>query len=344
MLLTFYVVLMAFWSFAQNTNWSTAGNIGIGTTSPAAPLHVLSVGSSVSATSQYSGNLIIQGNSGAGRSSVAGSSLEFVIPAQLDGSNPWGQGRIITVAGNTSTSDATGKMILGTRRMFDKLGVGYNNWNYGDDIVIDGAGQVGVGVLAPKAKLHIAGRVLIQGANLDYRQIEGNNLDYLQNSGQMLIGWNRSGGGGETDFISNQSGGVTGGFSFYSYSNSGVMNQLMSMQADGSIGIGTTNTNGYKVAIKGNVVATGMKVQLMDVWPDYVFDQSYKKRSLSDLEYFIKTEKHLPEIPSAEEVKDKGIDLGDMNAKLLKKIEELTLYLIEQNKQIELLKEKVKDL
>ena len=154
MLLTFSFGLMALLTYAQNTNWSTAGNIGIGTTSPAAPLQVLSVGSLVSATSQYSGNLIIQGDVGAGRSSVAGSSLEFVVPANLDVSNPWGYARIITIAGNSSNGDATGKMILDTRRMLDM-------WRYGEDLVIDGTGQIGVGVSTPRAKLHVVGKVLI---------------------------------------------------------------------------------------------------------------------------------------------------------------------------------------
>jgi hypothetical protein len=343
-LLTLTASILALSSYAQNTSWTTNGNIGIGITSPAATLHVLSGGTNLNTTSQYSGNLVIEGKSGPGRSSTAGSSLEFAVPANLDGSNPWGQGRIMTVAGNTTNSDATGKMIFGTRRMFDKLGVGSSLWNYGDDLVIDGAGQVGVGITMPKARFHVSGRVLIQGANIDSRFSEGNDLSYLRNSGQMLIGCNRSAGGGETDFISNQGSGVTGGFSFYNYNNSGVTSHLMSIQANGSVGIGTDITNGYKLAVKGNVIATSIKVQLMDVWPDYVFESNYKRMSLPELEKYVKSEKHLPEIPSAQVLTEGGIDLGEMNGKLLKKIEELTLYLIEQNKQIELLKEKVNNM
>jgi len=119
------------------------------------------------------------------------------------------------------------------------------------------------------------------------------------------------------------------------------MSQLLSIQGNGSIGIGTAITNGYKLAVKGSVVATSVKVQLMDVWPDYGFEKSYKRPSLSELEHYVNTEKHLPEMPSAQAVSKDGIDLGDMNASLLKKIEELTLYLIEQNKEIEILKEKL---
>jgi hypothetical protein len=64
-------------------------------------------------------------------------------------------------------------------------------------------------------------------------------------------------------------------------------------------------------------------------WSDYVFNDDYKLRSLSSLESFIKQNKHLPEVPSAKEVEEKGISVGDNQALLLKKIEELTLYVIE---------------
>jgi len=332
-LLTITVGVLSFTCYGQNTPWSTTGNIGIGTISPAATLHVVSAGSSTNATAQYTGNLVIQGNSITGRSAVSGASLEFVVPANTDGSNAWGQGRIITVAGTTSNGDATGKMIFGTRRYYNKTGAGVN-WHFGDDLVIDGAGQVGIGTTAPKATLQVTGTVLVKGANIDSRFAAGSNLSYLQSSGQMLIGWNRSAGGGETDFISNPGGGGTGGFSFYNYDDTGVMSQLLSIQGNGSIGVGTEITNGYKLAVKGSVVATSVKVQLMDVWPDYVFEKSYKRLSLSQLESYINKEKHLPEMPSAQAVSQDGIDLGDMNSKLLRKIEELTLYLIEKDNEL----------
>ena len=77
-------------------------------------------------------------------------------------------------------------------------------------------------------------------------------------------------------------------------------------------------------------------------WADYVFEDNYRLPSLSSVEAYITQHKHLPDIPSEAEVKEKGINLGEMDAKLLQKIEELTLYMIEQHKQIEILKEEVK--
>lgn len=77
-----------------------------------------------------------------------------------------------------------------------------------------------------------------------------------------------------------------------------------------------------------------------NVWADYVFAPDYKLRSLGDVENFINENKHLPDVPSEKEVKANGVDVGNMNAILLQKIEELTLYIIEQNKRIEKLEKK----
>jgi hypothetical protein len=77
-------------------------------------------------------------------------------------------------------------------------------------------------------------------------------------------------------------------------------------------------------------------------WSDYVFDKKYKLMSVDDLDKFVKKNKHLPNIPTADDVKNDGIDLGDMDAKILAKIEELSLYIIDQQKQIDELKKKIR--
>jgi chitodextrinase len=107
--------------------------------------------------------------------------------------------------------------------------------------------------------------------------------------------------------------------------------------ADRNIGIGTTNTQGYRLAVAGNVVAEEIKVALQVNWPDYVFKNDYELPSLKLVEEYIAKYGHLSNVPSAEDVEKNGIKLGEMNAKLLRKIEELTLYTIEQQKKIELL-------
>lgn len=100
----------------------------------------------------------------------------------------------------------------------------------------------------------------------------------------------------------------------------------------GSTGIGTTDTQGYKLAVAGSVIAESVKVKLQNTWPDYVFDTGHQLLPLSTLEKFVLKNHHLPNIPSAEQIKKEGIDVADMNGMLLKKIEELTLYLIQLKK------------
>ncbi len=112
---------------------------------------------------------------------------------------------------------------------------------------------------------------------------------------------------------------------------------------NGNIGIGTTNPGTYQLAVKGTIKTQAIKVDPTD-WSDYVFYKSYKLPSLKDVESFITEKQHLPDIPSEAEVKKNGIELGEMNSLLLKKIEELTLYMIEKDKQLEKANEKIDSL
>lgn len=113
----------------------------------------------------------------------------------------------------------------------------------------------------------------------------------------------------------------------------------------GVVSIGTNIAPaGYKLAVGGKIVAEEVVVKLQANWPDYVFGNEYKLLSLSELERFIITNKHLPEIPSASEIKTDGLKVGEMEALLLKKIEELTIYLIEADKRIDILQQKLNDL
>ena len=106
----------------------------------------------------------------------------------------------------------------------------------------------------------------------------------------------------------------------------------------GSVGIGTTNPGSCKLAVEGKIGAHEVKVTL-DGWADFVFSNDYKLKDLNEIEDFINKNKRLPEIPSESEVVESGINLGEMDAKLLQKIEELTLYMIEMNKEVKLLKQ-----
>ncbi len=100
----------------------------------------------------------------------------------------------------------------------------------------------------------------------------------------------------------------------------------------------------YKLVVAGKVLAEEVRVQSVDQWSDYVFEPDYKLRSLPEVASYIETHRHLPDIPSAAEVARDGIGLVDMQAKLLAKIEELTLHMIEQHRTIETLQRKLADL
>ncbi|GMN06256.1 hypothetical protein MTsPCn5_16450 [Croceitalea sp. MTPC5] len=102
---------------------------------------------------------------------------------------------------------------------------------------------------------------------------------------------------------------------------------------DGNLGIGTTNPGSYKLAVNGNIRAKEVKVETG--WADYVFKEDYPLPSLKEVEKHIKEKGHLINIPSAKEVQENGIHLGEMNKLLLEKIEELTLYTIQQQKELQ---------
>ncbi|SHG60353.1 tail fiber protein [Flavobacterium defluvii] len=119
-----------------------------------------------------------------------------------------------------------------------------------------------------------------------------------------------------------------GGIRFGDWSSRSVM-QI----TNGKVGIGTT-TPTERLTVAGNISSREVKVTV-DAGADFVFEKDYNLKSLESLDKFIKENKHLPEIASAQEMQNDGINLSKMNIKLLQKIEELTLYIIEQNKKIE---------
>jgi hypothetical protein len=112
----------------------------------------------------------------------------------------------------------------------------------------------------------------------------------------------------------------------------------------GNVGIGTTlvnNPNSYKLAVNGKIGAKEVQVEITSTtWPDYVFEKDYSLLSLEDLKAYIEINKHLPEIPSAKEIEINGLQLGEMNKLLLKKVEELTLHILKQDERIKLLEER----
>jgi hypothetical protein len=131
--------------------------------------------------------------------------------------------------------------------------------------------------------------------------------------------------------------------------NSSMVNAIF-IKEGGFIGIGgidnprtSLDVNGTvacsNLLVDGKIETTEVEVKL-DVWPDYVFEDNYVLSPLSEVEEFIKANKHLPGVPTQNEIIENGLSLGEINKVLMEKVEELTLYVIELQKQVDYLKQK----
>jgi hypothetical protein len=140
---------------------------------------------------------------------------------------------------------------------------------------------------------------------------------------------------------------VTNGapFKFFSDGNINAIggSQLMSLEANGKLILGTVSSTpgNYRLYVQGGIMTEKAKIAVSNTadWADYVFADNYKLKTITELEAYVKENKHLPNIPSAQEVVNEGLDVAKMDAKLLEKIEELSLYIIQLKKDnTELLK------
>jgi hypothetical protein len=196
-------------------------------------------------------------------------------------------------------------------------------------------GNVGIGTTNPGSRLSVAGNIMVQGA--DGWSANGNiaklTFGYATGSSDVTGIAGKFGSGLVFGVYSpGASGGALG-------SNS--MDAMVIQQGTGNVGIGTSNPT-YPLAVNGAIHAKEVIVDTS--WSDYVFKPEYHLASLHEVQQSIEKEGHLPGIPSAEEVAEHGISVGDMQAKLLAKIEELTLHQIEQEKRQERLSQTVEQL
>lgn len=275
------------------------GNVGIGTAEPSAALEVVTDGSqnapSIISTANVNHKLIIVPFLGEGGLEQKGS---FNYLAR------YGDAGLFWSDGTGSVNNEAGLVIA--PNSLSQAG-----------IRIDKLGNVGIGVKNPSAKLHVNGTTLTRNTITEYLKIT---TDF--SVGAVLTSDDEGNGSWRQPEVTQ---------SLWTASeNSDNIYRL-----DGNVGIGTSNPDGYKLAVNGHIVAELIKVKADVPGADYVFLEDYKLMSLYELETFVNKNHHLPEVKSAKEFKEEGYYLGEMDDVLLRKVEELTLYTIEQQKQLD---------
>lgn len=197
-------------------------------------------------------------------------------------------------------------------------------------------GNVGIGVDNPSTKLDVSGNTYISNASIgrsgrNYDEF-GYNVGFTNTNDSYTYRAN--------DYATSIRMGWNGAIEFRTAPSGTMGNQLtlterMRISLDGKVGIGTSNPQNL-LDVKGTIHAQEVKVDLTS-WSDFVFHPSYQLKPLSEVEKYIRANGHLENIPSEAEVINNGVAMGEMQSKLLQKVEELTLYIIEQNKKIEAL-------
>ncbi|KDN54706.1 tail fiber protein [Flavobacterium seoulense] len=237
---------------------------------------------------------------------------------------------------------------------------GYQHGRSGTVLQPNG-GNVGIGMDNPRAKLDVFGQINSHNASFGQFDALTSTKNYANfssdNHGSVLISSNLYFSSNNFLKIANSHGSISGGailipgngqlnqgkILFYTNEPKSVLqdqdytgNLSMAIAGNGNVGIGTTNPTS-KLTVAGNIASREVKVTV-DAGADFVFEKDYDLPSLESVDKFIKKNKHLPEIASAKEMQKDGINLSEMNIKLLQKIEELTLYVIEMKKENENMK------
>jgi Phage T4 tail fibre len=299
---TVFAVLVGAAIQAQNT-FPATGNVGVGTTTPRGKFDV-----------DGPGDIFLSDDTN------VGTSQSLYLPGHIYMA-PYNGSNVIYLQARRANNSGTTIMRLRT----------YDNGTLTDAMNIEGNGNVGIGNNSPSEKLSVQGNIQIPlTSSIGFAQ-----SDRFTHSGNQIgnysLGWSNDSwnSGAPSAYFSG-----FGGMKFFTQAQ-----PRMAINPAGNVGIGTLNPD-FKLTVNGKIKAEEVQV-VVDVPADYVFEKDYNLMPLSEVDKFVKENKHLPNIPNAEAIKANGWPVGEMNNKLLEKIEELTLYMIELKKENEELKKRV---
>lgn len=345
-------------NFSSNAAFviDSSNNIGIGTRYPVTRLHVLG-GSDAEATVSNTGSLIVGSATSAhiaidGNEIMAKSKADSVgtLFLQNNGGNTRIKGNVgigtdpapstvLTLEGNARFFDASllygaiypdqGNLVINSKFGFLGAGNGHLILQANTGVPFATAGFTGIGTTHPVTKLHVVGQgdasytshgLFVSGDTSSTNiVIDDNEILSRNNSNASPLFIQRDGG-----------------------------DLLLCGNENGQVGIGVAGVGGlppdpsYLLSVDGKIISEELRIENSGAWPDYVFEENYTLKSIYEVEQAIKAKKHLPGIPSATEIENNGQMIGDLQRRMMEKIEELTLYTIEQQKQIDEQKEEIK--
>ena len=203
--------------------------------------------------------------------------------------------------------------------------------NGGDRFTVAPDGNIGIANNEPASQLHILG---------------GTDAGLTANNNGFLMMGSAAGINLVLDNNEIQARNVVAGADLFIQNDGG--NVILCGAEQGGVGIGVTSgasiPAGYLLAVDGKVLTEEVRVELSGDWPDYVFENNYQLTPFDKLRTYIAENKHLPNIPAAAEVAKNGFELGDMQKKMVEKIEELTLYVLQLEAEMKAMKKKLDEM